>query len=159
MLPEVWTRPFWMKPSIDNFWLFQAMQGGIPSVAFLLLAILLIIRSLYRVPRADLPPALEGLRRGWLYLIIAMVLCGATVHFFDKLQPYFAFVVATGAAAARIIADWERAAAAPATAAPSPRFGAGLPAVRPDAGFESGPGGSSPAVAPITAAGKPRPWL
>jgi O-antigen ligase len=132
--PETWTRPFWMKPSIDNYWLFQAMQGGIPSVLLLLLAIMLIIRQLYRLPTNSLPPALEGLRRGWLFLIIAMILCGATVHFFDKLQPYFAFVVATGAAAARILADWERGAgSATATAA--------IPAT------------------PPTATGKPRTWL
>lgn len=140
MLPELWTRPFWMKPSIDNFWLFQAMQGGIPSVVFLLLAILLIIRSLYRVPRQELPPALEGLRRGWLYLIIAMVLCGATVHFFDKLQPYFAFVVATGAAAARVISDWKGNPAAAAAA--------NVPDGRRRAAAEPG-----------SATGKPRTWL
>ena len=139
--PETWTRPFWMKPSIDNYWLFQAMQGGIPSVLFVALAIALIIRCLYRRPARELPPALEGLRRGWLFLIIAMILCGATVHFFDKMQPYFAFVVATGAASARLFLDWERQ--------------------RPPEGDTTV--GAAPAQAdrgpPPTATGKPRTWL
>ena len=142
ILPELWTRPFWMKPSIDNYWLFQAMQGGVPSVIFLALSILLIIRRCYRSPVAEIPPVLEGVRRGWFFLIIAMMLCGATVHFFDKLQPYFAFMVATGAVTARLIIDWERTqggdgGAAPSRAAPPPAAEGDRP----------------------TAAGKPRTWL
>lgn len=110
--PEEWTRIYWMGSSIDNYWLFQAMQGGLPSVVFLMATLVLIGRRMFRLPTSALPAALEALRRGWIYMIFGFAICGATVHFFDKIQPYFALMVALGGAIARLIADWERHAAA-----------------------------------------------
>src|SRR5260370_1466518 len=37
-----WERPAWMGPSIDNLWLFLAVQFGLPAVFFLALALLSI---------------------------------------------------------------------------------------------------------------------
>lgn len=105
--PENWTRPEWMAPSIDNFWLFQSLEGGLPSVAFLLLALFLISRRLFRIPPNRLPEILLRLRTGWGFLILALILCGMTVHFFDKAQPYFAMMVGFGAALVRLMMDWE----------------------------------------------------
>jgi hypothetical protein len=123
--PVNWTRPAWMTPSIDNFYLFQAMQGGAPSVLFLLIALVLVIRRLFRRPDAVIPVALAPLRRGWVYSAFALALCGATVHFFGTAQPYFAFIIALGAALARMEAaasdDPARAAPAPAVTEPQQR--------------------------------------
>jgi hypothetical protein len=115
---EYWSRPDWMPPSIDNFWLFQMMRGGIPSVVFLALAIILMLRRIYRAPITALDPDHERLRRGWSYMIIAMILCGMTVHFFDKIQLHFALMLAVGGAIIRIIdtAPARETAAAPAAA-------------------------------------------
>lgn len=106
--PENWTRAFWMTPSIDNFWLFQAMLGGLPSVAFLSLAILLIGMRLYREPDAALPAAVRPLRRGWLYGAVAMILAGMTTHYYGKLQPLFSLYIALGAAIVRVMATAPR---------------------------------------------------
>lgn len=116
MNPEDWTRLFWMTPSIDNYWLFQGMRGGLPSLVLIACAIMLIVRALFRRPAGEVDPRLHLLARGWCFTMLAMVLCGATVHFFDKLQPYFALLLALGAALARII----DAAPAAHDAAPKP---------------------------------------
>ncbi len=114
MLPETWTRLFWMSPSIDNYWLFQAMQGGIPSVVFLLGSILLLTWRLYRRADATVPPVIAALRRGWAFGVFALVFCGATVHLFDKAQPLFTLVIGLGAAILRVMLDWEARAYPPA---------------------------------------------
>lgn len=106
--PENWTRLPWMGTSIDNYWIFQAMQGGIPSVVLIALCIFTIWRRLYRRPDRAVPPVVARLRKGWSFAILSLVICGATVAFFGKLQPYFTLVIALGAALARIEARCER---------------------------------------------------
>lgn len=103
--PATWTRPAWMTHSIDNFYIVQALQGGVPSVIFLLTSIVLLIRRLFRLPDATVQSGIAPLRRGWVYSTFALVLCGATVHFFGTAQPYFAFIIALGAALVRIEAE------------------------------------------------------
>lgn len=51
--PEQWTRPGWMTPSIDNFWLLVMMKGGIPSFIFLMGMIIFLVWNLQRLhPKA-----------------------------------------------------------------------------------------------------------
>lgn len=120
--PEEWTRPFWMvSDSIDNYWLFQAMQGGVPSVVFLICAMLLITRRLFRDPDAAVPKDLAAARRGWAFMMLALALGGATVHFFDKMQAYFAFSIAVGGALCRMLDDADTSRAVPSQGRRHPR--------------------------------------
>lgn len=100
--PEEWSRYFWMGTSIDNYWLLMAMQGGLPAVTFLGIAILLLSYAVYKVPEDRLSPTMIRLRLGWGFMIVGFVLCGFTVHFFDKIQPFFALMVGLGGAVLRI---------------------------------------------------------
>ena len=130
MRPEEWTRLPWMTASIDNEWLLQMMRGGVPSLIFLAIAVWLLTRRLYARPDRAIPDVLARLRRGWLFMMIALFLCGSTVAFFDKLQSFFALMIGVGGAIARLMIDWEKAGAAAsgtvtghpaATAAPAPQ--------------------------------------
>jgi len=112
MRPEEWTRLFWMTFSIDNEWLLQMMRGGIPSLIFLTVALLLLIRRLYARPDHAIPDVLARMRRGWLFMMIALILCGATVSFFDKMQSFFALMIGLGGVIARLMIDWEKTEAA-----------------------------------------------
>lgn len=116
MRPEEWTRLFWMQDSIDNEWLLQMMRGGIPSIIFLMVSLLLLARRLYARPDHAIPDILTRLRRGWLFMMIALVLCGATVSFFDKMQSFFALMIGLGGVIARLMIDWEKAQTAAAGA-------------------------------------------
>lgn len=108
MVTELWVKPWWLNSSIDNYWLAQMLLGGVPSVVLLGLAMLLMARRVYRDPDKDIPPHMARLRRGWAMSLLAMLICGATVHFFDKLQPFFAFQIAIGGAIARVLIAWEK---------------------------------------------------
>lgn len=105
----LWTRPSWMGVTVDNYWLLLAMRGGIPSVLFLALALLSIGRHLYRRPDEELSDVLVRLRRAWAFAIIALLLSGGTVAFFDKLQPFFAMMIGLGGVIVRLIAASEHA--------------------------------------------------
>ncbi len=108
--PEDWTRPGWMSPSMDNQWLLQMITGGIPSLILLALCLIVLTRRLFRRPDAEIPPEIAALRRAWAYSILAMVVCGTTVAFFEKAQPLFAILVGLGGVTFRLLDDWERAA-------------------------------------------------
>jgi hypothetical protein len=102
--PETWTRVFWMKESIDNFWLLQSMRGGIPSTVFLFGSMLLMARSMvHGIFDEDLDPDVAALRRGCLFMLLAFFLCGAAVHFFDKVQPFFALMLGFTGAVHRLV--------------------------------------------------------
>ncbi len=99
---ETWTRPPWMAPSVDNQWLAQMMRAGIPCTAAMLLAIVLMMRDMMTGSDAEVPDAFRRMRRATLYSLIGFCVAGATVAFFDKIEPLFAFYVGLAAALARM---------------------------------------------------------
>jgi O-antigen ligase len=92
--PGAWTRPFWLAPSVDNWWLLIMMRSGIPSLILLALSALFMWIAIAR--RKDVPPLFDQLRTGWGLMMIAVILGAATVAFFGKLQPLFAFYMGIG---------------------------------------------------------------
>ncbi|GMG84356.1 hypothetical protein LNKW23_35710 [Paralimibaculum aggregatum] len=97
-----WTRPHWMAPSVDNQWLVMMMRGGLPTAGLLILSLILMLRTLMLEPDARVSPAFARLRRAALYAIVALCFAGATVAFFDKLEPLFAFFIGIAAVLARM---------------------------------------------------------
>lgn len=95
--PELYTRPFWLAPSIDNWWLLIMMRSGIPSLILLALSALFLWIA---IARREGPPLFSTLRMAWGMTMIAVILGAATVTFFGKLQPLFAFYMGMGAALA-----------------------------------------------------------
>ena len=73
------------------------MRSGIPSLILLALSALFLWIA---IARRDGPPLFKNLRTGWGMMMIALVLGAATVTFFGKLQPLFAFYMGMGAALA-----------------------------------------------------------
>lgn len=114
---ETWTRPWWMHPSVDNHWLGIAMQGGIPTPLMMLSAVALIMVALYRFEHLDRCPDADRARWAFCFTVTALILAGATVYFFDKIQPLFALVVGVGGALVRLLARWDTTLAAGGTSA------------------------------------------
>lgn len=100
---EEWTRPGWMGLSVDNHWLLMMMHAGITAVLILIIATVSLVRNLYSYDYTLLSDDMVQTRRAWTFLMIGLILCGATVAFFDKLQPYFAMIFALGAAITHIM--------------------------------------------------------
>ncbi len=97
-----WTRPHWMRGSVDNHWLVHLMRSGFPGPFFLLLAVFLILREMMRVPDREVTELYAWMRRGALYAMIAFILAGGTVHFFDRIEPLFGLYIGIAAALARM---------------------------------------------------------
>lgn len=117
--PETWTRLYWMRSSVDNFWLVTAFRGGFPAVFLLLGAVVAVLVALFRQPDQDLPPKLAGMRRAAAYSLLALCICAGTVHYFGKIEPLFPFYFGIAVAMARILR--EHAARGPDPATLSPR--------------------------------------
>jgi hypothetical protein len=89
-----WMRPDWVSSSsMDNFWLVQAVTYGIPG--FLLLA----VPTLMMVSRGwkECHGRLRRLRAGWTISMLGLMFAATTVHLWNNLLIYFAFMLGLGA--------------------------------------------------------------
>ncbi|WP_395543686.1 O-antigen ligase family protein [Neotabrizicola sp. sgz301269] len=114
--PSTWTRPFWLAPSIDNYWLLMMMRSGIPSLILLALCVFFIWRNMVR--RQNMPQLYDQIRIGWGLMMVALIIGAATVAFFGKLQPLMAFYLGLGSALVSCRVPEAKDASAPAEAPP-----------------------------------------
>lgn len=120
MNPANWSRERMMSNSIDAEWLVIPLTSGLPAITLLALTFFVMLRPLYLRPDGDLEPLLAGLRRGWTYSFVALIMVGFTVTFYDMMRPQFYAMLAMGSALVRLVAlgteaDVPRAAPAAAT--------------------------------------------
>lgn len=74
-----WARPSWMySPSVDNFWLLQAMRYGIPGFLLMTAMYLSVVIGLARVRIADKGLRLQ--RNAFVYALVGLALSLGTVH-------------------------------------------------------------------------------
>lgn len=88
-----WTRPRWMVPSVDNFWLLVTMRHGFPSLIFLLLVVFFVYRS---IGRAQLTGKLASYRFGYLFSLSGFCVAAITVHVWDATFCLFMFMLGAG---------------------------------------------------------------
>ena len=89
-----WDRPSWMPPSIDMFWLLQAVYYGIPAG---LLMILTFFSVVFKIGfRSNFPERLEHYRVAYLCCAIGYFLVGWTVHFWNGTYVLFLFLLSGG---------------------------------------------------------------
>ncbi len=92
---EKWSRPDWMGPSIDNFWLFLTMSYGVPMIVAFLAAIVLLF---WRTARARLPAGDDArVRMGYLVTLVGFLVAGMTVHYWNAMFVWFMFFLGSGA--------------------------------------------------------------
>lgn len=73
-----WARPYWLGPSVDNFWLVIGMRHGAFGLGLLLLA---LATGLWAVARARLAdPGERRLRTAYLITMVALGFTLTTVH-------------------------------------------------------------------------------
>lgn len=89
-----WVRPSWMGDSVDNFWLLIAMRHGI--ITFLLFTGG-TIWAMFAVGYRDLKsPEMQQARYAYMFALVAMILAGITVHYWNALFPFFLFMLGNG---------------------------------------------------------------
>lgn len=92
--PESWTRPFWMSASVDNNWLLMMMKVGIPGLIFMFIIMYMLWRAVYRMKTED--NFISTLSMAWIFTLVTLLLTGATVAFFGKVQTLFYIILAIG---------------------------------------------------------------
>lgn len=89
-----WIRERWMSASLDSFWVVQAMRYGIP--AFLLQAAALLVLCTAVGRRRFRDRRLRAYRTGWLIAIVAFIIAGLSVHFWNAVYCLFLFLQGSG---------------------------------------------------------------
>ena len=91
-----WERPFWLAPSIDNFWLIAAMRYGIIGFFLLVSSYLTLVWAVMRRNlETDIP--VWQIRRGWVFMQIAMILTLGTVDIWETALSYVFFLLGSAA--------------------------------------------------------------
>jgi hypothetical protein len=92
-----WVRPAWMPSSVDCFWLVVALTGGIPAIALVAAATVLILFRA-QVVHATLIEASERRRArlGWAVAVLSLCVQAFTVHYWGAMQSFFFFVLGLG---------------------------------------------------------------
>lgn len=93
-----WARPGWMhSTSVDAFWLLIPMRAGIPAIMLVVFAIWAIMASVHtRVRRRRREPAMQRAAIGWTISVVAMILLGLTVHYWNGVHAYLFFLLGLG---------------------------------------------------------------
>ncbi|AIY65428.1 O-antigen ligase family protein [Pseudoalteromonas piratica] len=81
-----WVRPFWMPPSIDSFWLVNAVRHGFPGVLVIFSFVILLIYELHKLILSV--PEKNNMLFGLLAVFVGIVLIGFTVHFWAGVYIY-----------------------------------------------------------------------
>ena len=89
-----WVRERWMSASLDSFWVVQAMRYGVP--AFLLQAAALLVICIVVGRRRFSDRRLKAYRTGWLIAIVALIIAGLSVHFWNAVYCLFMFLQGSG---------------------------------------------------------------
>jgi hypothetical protein len=89
-----WDRPDWMPPSIDMFWLYQAIIYGIPAAAAMLATFLAVFVTIAIRKIGD--AKLNAYRLGFLASLTSFFLVGWTVHFWNATYVLFIFSLGAG---------------------------------------------------------------
>ncbi len=86
-----WIRPWWMSPSMDNFWLVIAVRYGMPAFLALAAAILIIVT---RVGKAGNLDQTQGdLRTGLVISIIGLLVAIGSVHLWNASFTWLMFLI------------------------------------------------------------------
>lgn len=92
-----WVRPIWMHtPSVDNFWLLNAMRNGV--LGFVTLAacwIAVLVPAMRAQFDADTP--LGRARRAWVFVILGLCFTLLTVHVWGNTYSFVMFLLGMGA--------------------------------------------------------------
>jgi hypothetical protein len=90
-----WVRLKWMSPSMDNFWLVNMVQFGLPAFFFLAAGILQLLSKVGKQTFSS--TTMQGIKKGWLFSLIGLIIAGCTVHFWNILYAWFFFLLGSGA--------------------------------------------------------------
>jgi hypothetical protein len=89
-----WSRPHWMRPSVDNFWLVVSMRYGLPALALLMTFIVVTMTLIGR--NGSLSP--EGVRQRYalIFGLVGTFVAAGTVHLWNATFVFVIFLLGAG---------------------------------------------------------------
>ena len=94
-LGDGWIRPWYRKPSVDNFWLMTALRYGLLALLPLVGGILLHLAII--MARGDLDEKMANYRRGYVIAWIGIIFTLATVHIWGAAPIFIMAYLGAGA--------------------------------------------------------------
>lgn len=88
-----WTRPLWLRGSVDNFWLLMALRYGLPLFLVFMSIYLIVI---YKSIKANLVGYASEVRTGYVISLIGIGLAAFTVHLWESAYCLFLFLLGSG---------------------------------------------------------------
>jgi hypothetical protein len=89
-----WIRPWWMHPSMDNFWLVLAVRHGILAFVLFATAVGFLLRDIGRAVIQD--QEARNMRLGWMFAVISMFIAICSVHLWNATYVLFMFLMGAG---------------------------------------------------------------
>ncbi|MGV8854200.1 MAG: O-antigen ligase family protein [Devosia sp.] len=89
-----WDRPSWMPPSIDMFWLYNAIIYGLPGGLFMFGAFAAALLAVIAARIVD--PRHNDYRTAYLISMASFLLTGWAVHFWNGTYVLFLFLLGSG---------------------------------------------------------------
>jgi len=89
-----WDRPEWMPPSIDMFWLYNAITYGLPSAIAIMAAFVAAFASISL--KTFLSEQLKAFKLAYLASMASLFWVGWTVHFWNATYVLFLFMLGSG---------------------------------------------------------------
>jgi hypothetical protein len=90
-----WVRPWYKKPSVDNFWLGHAMRYGIPTLLFLAAALAVSFARISMQSTLDRREA--SYRTGYLITLAGLIVTLGTVYIWGATSVFVMIYVGAGA--------------------------------------------------------------
>ena len=88
-----WIRPEWVfSSSMDNFWLVQAVTYGVPGFILLAFSTWLMLVTDWK----NLAVRVRRLRTAWTMSMLGLIFAATTVHLWNSLYIFFAFMLGMG---------------------------------------------------------------
>lgn len=94
-LGDNWIRPWYRKPSVDNFWLMTALRYGLLAATLLILGILAHLAII--LSRSNLDAKFAEYRKGYVIAWIGMIFILATVHIWGSAPVFIMAYLGAGA--------------------------------------------------------------
>jgi hypothetical protein len=88
-----WARPRWLAASIDSYWLVLAVRHGLIVPAFLLAAIVALLRQSAKAYKRDDSPQSRLLIRICAITVVSLAVAGFSVHFWAQSLVLFFFLL------------------------------------------------------------------
>lgn len=90
-----WIRPWWLGPSVDNFWLLMAMRYGLPALFFLWMG--LLIHAIQVMSAKGLSEQADACRKGYMFAWVGVFFVLGTVHIWGSTAIFIMTYIGAGA--------------------------------------------------------------